>query len=291
LGIDWNIVSGEHIARACPDFPLQFGQGGVGCDPPNRADQINPPGDQFIRITIQRGVSPVNANPLSFQPAHQAWVNPETGEQETIVVVPADQSWGWLEGYGQINAQMLTDLTARNDPNQPSLVLMSHDGDNAYAYSDLLFFVFVLYIVAAHGLLLWRVSSGICRRIAAAFRSRHVDASVQCLLLPDAADLTVVALRRELRSRGLRTTGLRRDLEGRLREAAAAAIFLAISACSGVIRPTSFIVSLTFSTFAASRFDTSSGAKAFSTSGPTTPVRSMIETCPATFGADLFISS
>jgi len=133
LGIEWSIVSGEHIARACPDFPIEYGQGGIGCDPPNRADKINPNGDQFIRITIQRGVSPVNANPLSFQPAYQKWVNPETGAEEKIIVVPADQSWGWLEGYGQINARMLDDLEARNNPNQPSLVLMSHDGDNAYA--------------------------------------------------------------------------------------------------------------------------------------------------------------
>lgn len=133
LGVDWTIVSGEHIARACPDFPIQFGQGGIGCDPPNRADQINPNGERFLRTTIQRGVSPVNANPLSFQPAHQQWVNPETGEIQSIVVVPADQGWSWLEGYGRIDAQIIDDLKNRNDPAQPSLVLLAHDGDNDFA--------------------------------------------------------------------------------------------------------------------------------------------------------------
>jgi hypothetical protein len=57
LGIEWSIVSGEHIARACPDFPLQFGSGGVNCAPPNKADQINPNGEQFIRVSIDRGCS------------------------------------------------------------------------------------------------------------------------------------------------------------------------------------------------------------------------------------------
>jgi hypothetical protein len=113
-----------------------------------------------------------------------------------------------------------SDIVTVDGPRYDSL---AHDGDDDNVYYDLLFYLFVLYVFVIHGALLWRVSSGLCRRIAAAFSSRHVNASVQCLLLPDAADLTVVALRRELRSRGLRTTGLRRDLEGRLQESAAAA--------------------------------------------------------------------
>jgi hypothetical protein len=27
LGIEWSVVSGEHISRACPDFPVQLGSG------------------------------------------------------------------------------------------------------------------------------------------------------------------------------------------------------------------------------------------------------------------------
>jgi len=133
LGIEWSIVSGEHIARACPDFPVVLGSGGVGCDPPNSADQINPAGVEFIRETIQRGCSPVNANPLSYQPSYMKRVNPETGVEDFLIAVPADQATGWLEGYGPIGTNFLQRLEARNNPAQPSLVLMSHDGDNAYA--------------------------------------------------------------------------------------------------------------------------------------------------------------
>ena len=118
-------------------------------------------------------------------------------------------------------------MTRAHDPAADTDIYIDYspanDGDDTYTYGDLFFFVFVLYVLVAHGLLLWRVSSGLCLRVLNTSRRRHVNASVQCLLLPDAADLTVVALRRELRSRGLRTTGLRRDLEGRLQEAAAAA--------------------------------------------------------------------
>ncbi|MCC6547331.1 hypothetical protein IT570_09200 [Candidatus Sumerlaeota bacterium] len=132
LGIEWSIVSGEKIARAMPDFPLVIGSGGVNCDLPNRADKINPNGVDFIRTTISRGCSPVNANPMSYQPAYAKWVNPDTGVEESIVVVPADQGFGWNDGYGCINADFFTALESKNNTSLPSLVLLSHDGDNAF---------------------------------------------------------------------------------------------------------------------------------------------------------------
>ncbi|CAN5309918.1 hypothetical protein BH09SUM1_BH09SUM1_14540 [soil metagenome] len=132
LGIEWSIVSGEHISRACPDFPVVYGSGGINCDPPNKADQINPNGVEFIRTSTDRGCSATNANPLSYQPAYAKWVNPDTGVEDKIVVVPADQGFSWRDGYGCIDAGFLPPLEARNDPAHPSLVLLSHDGDNAF---------------------------------------------------------------------------------------------------------------------------------------------------------------
>ena len=54
-GIDWTFVSGEKISRACADFPVVFGSGGINCDPPNKADQVNPPQANYRRISISRG--------------------------------------------------------------------------------------------------------------------------------------------------------------------------------------------------------------------------------------------
>ncbi|MCB2153894.1 hypothetical protein KQI84_03340 [bacterium] len=132
VGIEWSIVSGEHIARACPDFPLILGTGGVNCEPPNPADQINPNGVIFTRDQIDRGCSPVNANPLSYQPAYVKYIDPETGTESSVISIPADQVWSWRNGYAAHDAEFMKDLTARNDPAQPSLVLMAHDGDNAW---------------------------------------------------------------------------------------------------------------------------------------------------------------
>ncbi len=132
LGIEWSIVSGEKIARACPDFPIVIGSGGINCDPPNPADQINPNGAPYIRVSIDRGNSPVHANPLSYQPAYAKYVDPVTGTESKIIVVPADMSQGWRDGYSCIDASFLDGLESENDPAQPSLVLLSHDGDNAF---------------------------------------------------------------------------------------------------------------------------------------------------------------
>ncbi|MDK2970352.1 MAG: hypothetical protein PWP23_107 [Candidatus Sumerlaeota bacterium] len=132
LGIEWSYVSGEHIARACPDFPLQLGSGGVNCAPPNRADQINPPGVDFLRQSISRGCSPVNANPLSYQPAYAKYVDPESGTEHKLIVVPVDQANSWEDGYQCIDAGFIDALEARNNPNQPSIVVLCHDGDNAF---------------------------------------------------------------------------------------------------------------------------------------------------------------
>src|SRR5690606_30244271 len=107
LGIEWAIVSGEHIARACPDFPLVIGSGGVNTDLPNRADQINPNGINFIRTQISRGCAPVNANPLSYQPAYVKYIDPATGAETKIIAVPADQAYGWEDGYGCLGAGFL----------------------------------------------------------------------------------------------------------------------------------------------------------------------------------------
>jgi len=131
-GVEWSIVSGEHIARACPDFPLVFGSGGVNCDPPNRADQINVPGVEFIRRQISRGCGPTQANPLSYQVNRAKYVDPSTGAVEEILVVPSDQASSWDDGYGCFSPGFLGALTARNNPANPSFAVLAHDGDNAF---------------------------------------------------------------------------------------------------------------------------------------------------------------
>lgn len=133
LGIQWSIVSGEHLSRACPDFPVVLGSGGVNCDPPNRADQINPNGVNFWRRSIDRGCSPVHAYPFAYVPHRAQHINPATGAATGIVVVPSDQALSWNDGYSPLGADALSTLDPQigNAP-RPMMVVLAHDGDNAW---------------------------------------------------------------------------------------------------------------------------------------------------------------
>jgi hypothetical protein len=129
-GVQWSIVSAEKISRACPDWPVVFGSGGTPADPPNRADQINPPGVNWFRMSIDRGCSPVEAYPFAFQPRRARYVEPETGEVKSIVVVGASQSLSWRDGYSAQGIGDFVTLDQHNDPQRPMLVVLAHDGDN-----------------------------------------------------------------------------------------------------------------------------------------------------------------
>ncbi|MFN7021986.1 MAG: GC-type dockerin domain-anchored protein [Phycisphaerales bacterium] len=133
-GIAWTFVSGEKISRACGDFPVILGSGGVNCNPPNRADQINP--DQgagnYLRLQIDRGCSPAEAYPYAFTPQRARYVDPATGAVYSMIVVPCSQSLGWKDGYAPLGLSDFNTLQTRNDPSRPMLVVLAHDGDNAW---------------------------------------------------------------------------------------------------------------------------------------------------------------
>jgi hypothetical protein len=134
-GIDWSIIANTHLARACADFPLVLGGGGENCDIPNRADQLNPAqgAGNYQRITIDRGCSPIQVMPFGFQLHYARQVDPETGAESKMIIVPSDQVLGWKDSYSQWDLNLLNNLAARNDPNKPALVMSAHDGDNAWS--------------------------------------------------------------------------------------------------------------------------------------------------------------
>jgi len=131
-GLDWVIVSNEHISRACENFPTVLGTGGINCDPPNAADQRNPAQNDWYRVTISRGCSPANAYPYAYTPHRAKYIDPATGVEYAMVVVPAAQAISWEDGYNPIGLGHFNALNANNPPARPQLVLMAHDGDNAW---------------------------------------------------------------------------------------------------------------------------------------------------------------
>jgi hypothetical protein len=135
LGIAWTVVANNHLARSCPDMPLTLGSGGEMCDIPNRADQLNPAqgSSNYQRLSIDRGCTPSAAMPFSYQVHTARYVDPATGMASTIIVVPADQAFGWKDSYSTWDLGLIGPIAARNNTSKPALVLLAHDGDNAWS--------------------------------------------------------------------------------------------------------------------------------------------------------------
>ena len=135
VGIDWSVVANNHLTRSCADFPLALGSGGENCDIPNPADQLNPAqgAANYKRLTIERGCAPSAAMPFAFQVHYARYVDPNTGADSRLMIVPADQALGWRDSYGQWDISLLGDLAARNNPAKPAIALFAHDGDNAWS--------------------------------------------------------------------------------------------------------------------------------------------------------------
>ena len=130
-GVEWVIVADIHISRACADYP--YAANLDNCDPPNPADQVNPAQGSYQSLTISRGVTVKTPAPYGFRPHYARFVDPETGEADSIVVVPAAQAMSWNEGYGLYGTGEIDAIAGHNDPAHPMLILFAHDGDNAWS--------------------------------------------------------------------------------------------------------------------------------------------------------------
>jgi len=130
-GIEWTIVADIHLSRACADYPYVANED--NCDPPNRADQINPDQGYYEKTYISRGVTVKVPPPFGFTPHRARYVDPETGHSDTIIVVPAANAFGWNEGYSLYGTDEIDAVAPYNDPSHPMLILFAHDGDNAWS--------------------------------------------------------------------------------------------------------------------------------------------------------------
>jgi hypothetical protein len=129
-GIDWAFVPNIHISRACEDYPYVSNLD--NCDPPNQADQINPSQGFYYPITTDRGVTTRNAAPYAYQAHRAKYVDPETAQEYEIIVVPTAQGMGWEDGYECYGTGDIDAISGYNDPSYPMIVVLAHDGDNAF---------------------------------------------------------------------------------------------------------------------------------------------------------------
>jgi hypothetical protein len=137
-GIEWVIVDNIHFDRARPDYPYTPS---ANLMPPNPADQRNTGGQvNWVQLNGIWAPSRVSA-PWGYQPHHAVWVDPDTGAESRIVVVPAARYEGNEDGRGGFGAlqyeAVLSQYEAFNtDDAHPMLVVLHHDGDNFGGGSD-----------------------------------------------------------------------------------------------------------------------------------------------------------
>ena len=135
-GYQWSIVANSHLSRTCSNYldVAQKGNSGWNMDPPNRADQLGPdvPANQWWSGTLdgRGGAFPA---PFAYQAHLAKYVDPTTGVESKITIVPMCDLLSYQNGFSSMGTG---DIDARiapfNNPAQPSIVLMAHDGDNAW---------------------------------------------------------------------------------------------------------------------------------------------------------------
>lgn len=130
-GYEWLIVASHHLSRTCPtynDHADPQGSFQIKSSPPNRADQSGPsPASGWWFNEPNPGHATWNVSPYAYQLHRAKYVNPETGAEKSMYVVPSDDTLSYQAGV--IGANISPYAT---DPGRPVIVVPSTDGDNAW---------------------------------------------------------------------------------------------------------------------------------------------------------------
>lgn len=129
-GYEWVIVPNHHLSRTHPNYRQLHGKGLY--DAPNKADQINPPNNGGWYSGEIDGRGSTESIPFSFQAHWAKHVDPETGQEYKIIVVPMTDLGSYRDGYSQQGIDILHTLNSYANHDQPCIALFSHDGDNAW---------------------------------------------------------------------------------------------------------------------------------------------------------------
>ncbi|MEM7147694.1 MAG: hypothetical protein AAF591_21500 [Verrucomicrobiota bacterium] len=135
-GYEWVIIPNSHLARTCQNYMdvASKGNSGWNIDPPNRADRLGPwvPANQWWSGQ-QDGRGGTFPAPFAYQAHRAKHVNPATGAESIINVVPMCDLLSYQNGFASMGTGDIdSHIAPYNNPAQPCLVLMAHDGDNAW---------------------------------------------------------------------------------------------------------------------------------------------------------------
>ncbi len=130
-----------HRYRACKDYP--YAGLSEGMLPPNRAEQENPPVNDWLQLHNIWAGSKIS--PSLLRPEYVKYVDPE-GKTHQIIAIPAERYIGnedarggfgalqYPDVLGQVHAQVVK--TGSYDPKHPPFFMLHSDGDNHGGGSD-----------------------------------------------------------------------------------------------------------------------------------------------------------
>lgn len=130
-GIEWVLVDNVHFERSCTAYPYSTSG---NLYEPNRADILNPdPGDwkQLNNLWAPTQISAA----WGHRPHYAEYTDPESGESQKIIVVPASRYLGNEDGRGGFGALLYEEVMSQleeynTDADHPVLIVLHHDGDN-----------------------------------------------------------------------------------------------------------------------------------------------------------------
>ncbi|TVR96408.1 MAG: glycosyl hydrolase family 57 [Rhodospirillales bacterium] len=134
-GVEAVIYDSIHRFRACRDYP--YAGMTEGMLPPNRAEQVNPPVDDWLQLHNIWAGSKIS--PSLLRPEFVQYEDPE-GNVSRIVAVPAERYIGNEDARGGFGALQYPDVlgqvydqivaTGDFDPKHPPFFVLHSDGDN-----------------------------------------------------------------------------------------------------------------------------------------------------------------
>lgn len=134
-GVEAVIYDSIHRFRACEGYP--YAGPNEGMLPPNRAEQVNPPVDDWLQLHNIWAGSKIS--PQLLRPEWVVYTDPD-GQEHRIIGVPAERYIGNEDargGYGALQyenvfGQLYDHLCATDsfDPKHPPFFLLHSDGDN-----------------------------------------------------------------------------------------------------------------------------------------------------------------
>ena len=129
--IQWSVIANSHLARTLSDYTHPYNING-NVDAPNKADMVSTTGNNWYSGMMD-GRGSTLAAPYCYQ-AHKAqYIDPATGTSYQIDVVPMCNFISYEDGFGTHGTSgIAANIEPYSNTTQPSIILMAHDGDNAW---------------------------------------------------------------------------------------------------------------------------------------------------------------